>query len=92
VGGTVKLWDTATGELKQTLRGHSDVVDAVAFSPDDKIVASGSYDTTVLLWDAQSGDLRKTLSNAGKVTSVAFSHNGLTLAGGSWDKTVRLWQ
>jgi FOG: WD40 repeat len=51
--GTVKLWDTATGSVQQTLDGHSGVAMTVAFSPDSKLISSsGSLDETVKLWDA----------------------------------------
>ena len=52
VGGdkTVRLWDTATGTLRNTLTGHLDSVHSVAFSPDGNTLASGSSDGTVLLW------------------------------------------
>lgn len=43
---TVRLWDTATGVLQQTLGGHSRCVTSVAFSPDDRL-ASGSHDAIV---------------------------------------------
>lgn len=42
--GTVKLWDSTAGVLKQTLKRHSGGVEAVAFSPDGRLLASGSRD------------------------------------------------
>jgi len=47
----VILWDAGTRELLQVFRGHAARVNALAFSPDNRILASGSADTTVLMWD-----------------------------------------
>ncbi|MFM7447699.1 MAG: WD40 repeat domain-containing protein [Leptolyngbyaceae cyanobacterium] len=47
---TVKLWNTASGELIRTLSGHEDVVNSVSFSPDGTTLATGSGDNTVKLW------------------------------------------
>ena len=47
---TGRLWDAATGSLRNTLTGHRGWVRSVAFSPDSNTLASGSSDGTVLLW------------------------------------------
>ena len=41
------MWDLASGEVKSTLKGHTDTVRSVAISPDGKTIVSGSYDNTV---------------------------------------------
>src|SRR5262249_1795449 len=74
-----------------TLRGHTGVVYGVAFSPDNRYLASGSVDNTVKVWDAQTYQEVRTLrGHTEGVWSVAFSQGGL-LATASADKTVKLW-
>ena len=77
---------------KLALEGHTDYVLAVAFSPDDRTLASGSADQTIWLWDTDTGEHKLTLErHRHGVTCVAFSPDGRTLASGSWDDTIRLW-
>ncbi|MHC1592864.1 MAG: WD40 repeat domain-containing protein, partial [Methermicoccaceae archaeon] len=78
-------------ESVATLEGHSDTVRSVAFSPDGKLVASGSNDGTVKLWNVSTRGYVATLEFNGPVLSVAFSPDGKLLASGSDDRTVKLW-
>jgi uncharacterized protein YukE len=76
----------------QTLEGHGRPVKSVIFSPDGRLLASGSYDQTVRIWDTATGALQQILEgHSHAVLSVAFSPDGQLLASGSYDQTVRLW-
>src|SRR6266508_2113867 len=82
-----------TSHLSSYLRHHTDQVRSVAFSPDGKILASGSDDKTIILWDiATHRPIGLPLSgHLSRVRSVGFSREGKTLASGSEDKTIILW-
>ena len=74
---TVRIWDAKTGVHLTTLKGHSNWVTSVAFSPDGSHIASGSGDKTVRIWDAKTGVHLNTLKgHSDWVTSVAFSPDG----------------
>ncbi|MCP4695976.1 MAG: CHAT domain-containing protein [Gammaproteobacteria bacterium] len=92
MGDQVYLYDTHTMILHYTLKGHTGTVRSVAFSPDGKTLATGSWDNSVRLWDTAGGrELRTLKGHADGVVSVTFSPDGKTLATGSSDKSVRLW-
>ncbi len=47
----IHLWDKTSATELRTITGHDAPITCLAFSPDSKILASGSFDTTILLWD-----------------------------------------
>ncbi|MCY7368041.1 MAG: hypothetical protein LH474_07800 [Chamaesiphon sp.] len=91
-GETIKLWDLATGELKNTLQGHAGAVYSVKFSADGKTIASSGVDKSIKLWDLDTGKLSRSLeSHTTLVPSVDFDRNSTGLASASLDGTVKLW-
>jgi serine/threonine protein kinase len=84
------VWGKA--KLSRTLSGHTDVIKAIAISPNGQTLVSGSFDKTVKLWSLTTGEVRHTLTeHKHRVTCVAISPDGQTLATGSYDKTIKLW-
>ena len=75
-----------------TYHGHFASVNAVAWSPDGKRIASGSNDGTVQVWDATDGGHVFTYrGHIDRVNAVAWSPDGRRIASGSADGTVQVW-
>jgi WD40 repeat protein len=90
---TLKLWEVQSGKCLRTLEGHSNWVQACDFSPDGRLLVSGSDDRTLKLWEVQSGKcLRMLEGHGGVVRTCDFSPDGRLLVSGSDDGTLKLWE
>ncbi|NNJ09534.1 TIR domain-containing protein [Chloroflexales bacterium ZM16-3] len=98
-GAQIFLWDLQDGRMRSQLSGHGGRISALAFSPDERSLASASDDRTVRLW--RTGDdvaslasplLASTPAHPDHVCSVAFSPDGTLLVTGGADRTVRIWR
>jgi len=86
------LWSLPEGELLNTLKGHTEWVNALAISPDGKLLASGSQDGTIKLWSLPEGVSLKTLErHTYWINALAISPDGKLLVSGSGDNTIKLW-
>jgi WD40 repeat protein len=85
----VHLWNTADGQQKAVLPGHTNGVRDMSFSRDGRLLLTGAVDRTVRVWDVATGKNTATL-DAGHV--AAFSPDGAVIAAGShYTEKVSLW-
>eukprot|EP00250_Pteridium_aquilinum_P019006 c24251_g1_i1 orf=147-1907(+) len=89
--GATKIWNVQTMERVVTLRGHTERVTSVTFSPTDKYLATASADHTAILWDLEGSPVRKFEGHLDRLARLAFHPSGAYLGTASFDKTWRLW-
>ncbi len=90
--GGVHVRSIDTFEIRVDIPFHLGAVSSVAFSPNDKQIASGGYDKTILISRIKDGrTIFKLQGHKRDVNSLAYSPDGRILASGSMDETIRLW-
>jgi WD40 repeat protein len=94
---TIIIWDLDIARRKATVRhrlqGHTDSVKSISLCPDERLIVSGSNDSTVCVWEVATGqEVRVLGGHMDVVLSVAWSHDGQYIVSASNDNTVRVWE
>ncbi|KND87041.1 Vegetative incompatibility protein HET-E-1 [Tolypocladium ophioglossoides CBS 100239] len=90
--GIVRVWDLQTERIRNTLKGHQDSVNSIAFSPSHRTLASFSIDRTVRIWNLALGFCFRTFDGQDMVCSMAFSADSRLLAlGRHFEGIVEIW-
>jgi len=89
-------YDVASGKELFPVTGHPGGTQALAWSPDGKLVAtSGAVDRSIILWDAASGKIQRhlpALDPSWSTTYVQFAPDSKTLLSYGTDRTIRTWE
>jgi WD40 repeat protein len=90
--GDIRLYDFSSGKLAALLKGHMNIVSGIAFSPDGKLLISGSADGSAIIWDVEKRALRHKLrGDAAGSYVVVFTPDGARAVSGSEGTTLKLW-
>ncbi len=90
-GKTVTLFDVAAGKPGAKLVGHAEDVAAIAFSPDNAKLYSGSKDKTIRVWTVADGKETGKLETPQPVAALTVVGEGQQIATGGGDEIIRLW-
>ncbi|KAG5468921.1 hypothetical protein LSCM4_02313 [Leishmania orientalis] len=89
----LELGDTAVAPvLKATLKGHTDTVSLLSFSPNGQWLASGSLDSSVVVWSTETWDRTYTLTDlCGEIMTLLWHPSSLILTAGADDAQAAMW-
>ncbi|OLB62797.1 MAG: hypothetical protein AUH94_04380 [Ktedonobacter sp. 13_2_20CM_2_54_8] len=89
--GGARVWRDDGKTLDLAWQAHTAAVEALAFSPDEHTLATGSWDGTIKLWYLENGALLWLGQHTGSIHRLVFTPDGCTLASSGDDAAIRLW-
>jgi WD40 repeat protein len=89
--GQITIASVATGRTVAVLTDHTLEIQDLAFSPDDRLLATASLDGTARIWDPRTGSQLRVLEHPDGVQNVAFSPNGRSVATLDFAGVIRIW-
>lgn len=93
LGGVAVLWNWKDGNKIREFKGHRDLMFDAEVSPNGKVLATCSYDRTLILWDLGTGkQLRECVGHNGAIYDVEFSADSELLLSASADSTCKVWR
>jgi WD40 repeat protein len=90
--GAVSVWDLGTTNPPRILRGKEKRINAIALSPDERLIVTGSEDGIVSLWNLQSAKCEKSfMAHDENIEGIAIHPDGQEFLTASRDGTVKVW-
>lgn len=89
--GTLKVWDMATGALRDVLEGHTDMVQSVGVTSDGRYAVSGSADRTIKVWNLRSQRHNTQSDSRDRIRVLSVSSDGRLAISTSDDQKLRVW-
>ena len=86
-----EAWNALDNDAPTVLRGHSESVNSLAFSPDGETLVTAGGDEKTILWNLNDNSILKTFFNKEWINSVVFSPDGKKIATGGVEKYAVLW-
>jgi WD40 repeat protein len=87
----VQIWEVAKKHVRNAFKGHLDSIYTLDFSPDGRLLISGSSDRTIRLWNMRGGSSRIFHCSRSYISPIRFSPDGRYLAAGKFNGDVLLW-